>query len=73
MVHEMRNQLAVAVANLEGWLDGKLQPTPRRIDAVLQALSALDALIDDLYDLSKVSAEPPIAEKLASVHSKLGE
>jgi two-component system, OmpR family, sensor histidine kinase BaeS len=45
----MRNQLAVAVANLESWLDGKLEPTPLRIKAVLQALAGLDALIDDLY------------------------
>jgi signal transduction histidine kinase len=58
VVHEMRNQLAVAVANLEGWLDGKLEPTPERIASVLRALSALDALIEDLYNLSKASDGP---------------
>jgi hypothetical protein len=57
----MRNQLAVAVANLEGWLDGKLEPTPQRIKAVLQALSALDALIDDLYGASNESGPAPVA------------
>jgi signal transduction histidine kinase len=56
VVHEMRNQLAVAVANLEGWLDGKLEPTPVRIRAVLQALNALDVLIDDLYRASAQAA-----------------
>ena len=48
VVHEMRNQLAVAVANIEAFIDGKLEPTPRRLGAVLQALHELDALIDDV-------------------------
>lgn len=61
----MRNQLAVAVANLEGWLDGKLEPTSQRIKAVLQALSALDALIDDLYVASNASSSAPPPEMRA--------
>ena len=48
VAHEMRNQLAVAVANIEAFIDGKLEPTPRRLGAVLQALHELDALIDDV-------------------------
>ena len=48
IVHEMRNQLAVAVANIEAFIDGKLEPSPRRLRAVLQALSELDVLLNDV-------------------------
>lgn len=48
VVHEMRNQLAVAVANIEAFIDGKIEPTPQRLHAVLQALSELDVLMNDL-------------------------
>lgn len=50
VVHEMRNQLAVAIANLEAFVDGKLRPTPERLVAVLQALNELDVLIGDLHE-----------------------
>ena len=48
VVHEMRNQLAVAVANVEAFIDGKLEPTAPRLRAVLHALNELDAMIDGL-------------------------
>ncbi len=48
MIHEIRNQLAVAVANVEAFVDGKLQPTPERLQGVLQVLNELDLLIDGL-------------------------
>ena len=47
-IHEMRNQLTVAVANIEAFMDGKLLPTPARLSAVLVALHELDALFDKL-------------------------
>ncbi len=47
-IHEMRNQLTVAVANIEAFLDGKLSPTPARLSAVLLALRELDVLFDRL-------------------------
>jgi hypothetical protein len=47
-IHEMRNQLAVAVGNVEAFIDGKFQATPDRLQAVLQALHEVDVLIDDL-------------------------
>jgi two-component system, OmpR family, sensor histidine kinase BaeS len=47
-VHEMRNQLTVAVANIEAFIDGKLMPTRDRLGAVLLALNKLDALMNDL-------------------------
>lgn len=50
LVHEMRNQLAVAMANVEAFLDGKLEPTPARLRGVLEALGKLDALIDEVRE-----------------------
>ena len=47
-IHEMRNQLAVAVANVEAFIDGKIAPTQDRLDSVLRALMEVDVLIDDL-------------------------
>lgn len=57
VVHEMRNQLAVAVANIEAFIDGKIEPTPARLNAVLQALSELDVLMNDL-SRARPAAEP---------------
>ena len=45
---DIRNHLAVAVAWIEAFIDGKLVPTPARLDAVLQALYALDVLLNDV-------------------------
>jgi hypothetical protein len=45
VVHEIRNHLAVAIANVEGFRDGVLEPTPKRLDAVLHALAEVDALL----------------------------
>ncbi|GAC1423649.1 MAG: hypothetical protein NVSMB64_31510 [Candidatus Velthaea sp.] len=46
VVHEIRNQLTVAIANIEACLDGKLEPTPARLRGVVAALREVDALID---------------------------
>jgi signal transduction histidine kinase len=48
IVHEMRNHLAVAMSNIEAFLDGKLEPTQARLTAVLHALTEVDVLINDL-------------------------
>jgi len=48
VVHEMRNHLAVAMSNIEAFLDGKLEPTEARLTAVLHALGEVDVLINDL-------------------------
>ncbi len=52
LIHEMRNELAVAKANLEGLIDGKFAPTRERLLGIVQALSQLDTLIDDLHGVS---------------------
>lgn len=48
VVHELRNHLAVAVANVEAFRDGVLDPTPARLDAVLQALRAANTLLNEI-------------------------
>lgn len=47
-IHEIRNQLAVAVANIEAFIDRKFEPTPERLNSVLQALLEVDVLVNDL-------------------------
>jgi len=56
VIHEIRNQLAVAVANVEAFRDGVLQPTPERLGAVLQALAAATALLRDLPAADRAAA-----------------
>lgn len=58
-IHEIRNQLAVAVANIEAFIDGKFKVTPDRLNSVLQALMEVDVLINDLRPA--VLAIPPTA------------
>lgn len=62
LVHEMRNHLAIAVANIEAFIDGKLEPTPGRLAAVLQALQELDVLMNDIgcADVAARSEPRPI-------------
>jgi hypothetical protein len=48
LVHDIRNRLAVAIANLEAFQDGVLEPTPQRIATVLQALSEAETLLREL-------------------------
>jgi len=48
LIHEMRNQLSVAKANLEAFIDGKLPPTAQRLESVVQTLHHLEELIKDL-------------------------
>ncbi len=45
LVHEIRNHLAVAVANVEAVRDGVLAPTPARLDVVLEALAQIESLL----------------------------
>jgi signal transduction histidine kinase len=50
VVHEIRNHVAVAVANIEAFRDGVLQPSPGRLQAVLQALREVEVLLHDIPD-----------------------
>lgn len=59
-LHDIRNHLAIASANIEAFIDGKMQPTPQRLRAVLAALSEVDVLLNDL------------PEQVAHVHADAG-
>jgi hypothetical protein len=48
LVHEIRNHLAVAVANVEAFRDGVLEPTPARLTAVLDALQQIETLLGEI-------------------------
>jgi hypothetical protein len=43
--HDIRNHLAVAIANVEGIRDGVLTPSHKRLTIVLNALDEVDTLL----------------------------
>jgi two-component system phosphate regulon sensor histidine kinase PhoR len=47
-IHEMRNQLCIAIASVEAFLDRKLEPDAARLACVFAALRATLMLVDDL-------------------------
>jgi signal transduction histidine kinase len=68
----MRNHLAIAVANIEAFIDGKLEPTPGRLAAVLQALQELDVLMNDIGPEERPArAEPRTIDLCALLKSDL--
>ena len=46
--HELRNLLGIALANIEGMIDGLVPATPTRLEAVADALRRAAALADPL-------------------------
>jgi two-component system sensor histidine kinase BaeS len=48
VIHEIRNHLAVAIANVEAFRDGVLEPSPKRLSSVLQALGEVENLLGEL-------------------------
>lgn len=46
-IHDLRNQLAIAIANIEGILDGTLAPTEVRLQTVHHALLAIEELLGE--------------------------
>lgn len=57
LIHDIRNRLAVARANIEAVIDGKLEATPARLKVVLQSLDQLAALLDELRAPAAASME----------------
>lgn len=51
-MHDVRNQLAVAVANVEAMRDGVIDPSRERFETVLAALAQADGLLHRLNVLS---------------------
>jgi signal transduction histidine kinase len=56
VAHELRNPLHVLQGNLEGLQDGLYQPTPEKIDALLDETRQLSRLVEDLGTLSLAEA-----------------
>jgi len=48
LIHDMRNRLTVARANVEAFIDGKIRPTRSRLEAVLQSLVQIEELLSDI-------------------------
>lgn len=48
VIHEIRNHLAVAIANVEAFRDGVLEPSPQRLSSVRQALREVENLLGEL-------------------------
>lgn len=57
IVHDIRNHLAIAVANIEAIADGKLDATEKRYEAILDSLRTVDALVSGL-NLPAYDEEP---------------
>jgi hypothetical protein len=49
-VHEIANQLAIAMANVEAMIDGTLGTTPERLENVCQALRDAQERLNKLRD-----------------------
>jgi len=58
-VHEFRNHLAVAIANVEAIRDGVLPATPDRCEVILQALTEAEVLLAHLFRPSKDGEAKP--------------
>jgi two-component system sensor histidine kinase/response regulator len=57
-LHDMRNDLAVAIASLEAFIDGKLEPNHKNFGDILDALGHLDGLISTLRPAVPASVVP---------------
>ncbi|MBV8281227.1 MAG: HAMP domain-containing histidine kinase, partial [Candidatus Eremiobacteraeota bacterium] len=70
LIHEMRNQLAVAKANLEAFIDGKLPPTAARLESIVQTLRHLEELVKDLRVLHPAlsAGQPALATNLTEIN-----
>ncbi len=64
VIHEIRNHLAVAIANIEAFRDGVLVPTPERLSAVLQALQEASVLIGEVPVVGVVVRNEPALEMM---------
>ncbi len=58
-LHDMRNDLAVAIASLEAFIDGKLEPNHKNFGDILEALGHLDGLISTLRTPPPAVSLPP--------------
>jgi len=48
--HDLANLLGIALANVEGMVDGIVAPTPERLEAIATSLRRAGELLDQLRD-----------------------
>jgi two-component system, sensor histidine kinase and response regulator len=66
-LHDMRNDLAVAIGTVYALLDGKMEPTPERLTDVIESLEALDTALVASRTGSPVTASGPKEDLLNAV------
>lgn len=57
IIHDIRNELAVAIATVHAMSDGKLPPTQANLQGLLEALDEANALV------SRLRLDPPAAPR----------
>ena len=67
VIHEIRNHLAVAIANVEAFRDGVLEPSPKRLSSVLQALGEVENLLGELTP-RQMAPEPALARNARRIN-----
>ena len=68
VIHEIRNHLAVAIANVEAFRDGVLDPSPKRLSSVLQALGEVDNLLGELTP-RRMAPQPALATHARQINA----
>lgn len=63
MAHELRSPLTASIARLQGIMDGVFEPDKHQLNLVMQPLTSLNRLIDDLQMLSLSQAGALSLEK----------
>ncbi len=67
VIHEIRNHLAVAIANVEAFRDGVLEPSAQRLSSVLQALGEVENLLGELTP-RKMSPQPALGKNARRIN-----
>ena len=66
-VHDMRNDLAVAMASMQAFLDGKLEPNQQSPQDVRESLEDLDVLVSELRSVSRGAGVPEKENLLSAI------
>ncbi|MBP2650513.1 MAG: integral rane sensor signal transduction histidine kinase [Firmicutes bacterium] len=71
IAHELRTPLAVIQGNLEGMIDGVIEPSPDQLSSLHEEAVRLNRLIKDLRDLSLAEVRQLALEKLPTDMNQL--
>ncbi|MDU4960247.1 MAG: HAMP domain-containing sensor histidine kinase [Sporomusaceae bacterium] len=70
IAHEMKTPLAIIQGNLEGILDGVVEPNREQLQSLLEETVHLNRIISDLRDLSLAEAgQLPLEKELVDINS----